>query len=132
MLASSPGNHPASLISIEFGLTALAAAVSFGWPTLGRSVFTRIERALAPIARKKLLSVVLVGLSAFVLRLALIPICPIPHPFTPDDFSFLLSADTFAHGRMANPTPAMWVNLESIHITMKPTYVTMYFPRRDW
>ncbi len=62
------------------------------------------------------------------LRLALIPICPIPHPFTPDDFSFLLSADTFAHGRMANPTPAMWISLESIHITMKPTYVTMYFP----
>jgi hypothetical protein len=46
----------------------------------------------------------------------------------PDDFSFLLLADTFAHGRLANPTPAMWTHLESIHITMQPTYTSMYFP----
>jgi hypothetical protein len=49
-------------------------------------------------------------------------------PFAPDDFSFLLAADTFAHGRLTNPTPAMWTHLETIHITMQPTYMSMYFP----
>jgi hypothetical protein len=67
-----------------------------------------------------------------------LPFC-LPHPSVfrripagcrlfPDDFSFLLAADTFAHGRLANPTPAMWTHFESIHITMQPTYMSMYFP----
>jgi MFS family permease len=56
------------------------------------------------------------------------PLCPIPHPFSTGDFSFLLAADTFAHGRLANPTPAMWTHFESIHIAMQPTYSSMYFP----
>ena len=32
------------------------------------------------------------------------------------------------HGRLTNPTPAMWTHFESIHIAMKPTYMSMYFP----
>ena len=61
-------------------------------------------------------------------RLAILPWFPIPHPFIPDDFSFLLAADTFAHGRLANPTPVMWVHFETIHVDMLPTYMSMYFP----
>ena len=49
------------------------------------------------------------GLSVLIIRLAILPIYPIPLPFVPDDFSFLLAADTFAHGRLTNPTPAMWI-----------------------
>jgi hypothetical protein len=45
-----------------------------------------------------------------------------------NDFSFLLAADTFSSGRLTNPTPAMWVHFETMHITMKPTYMSMYFP----
>ncbi len=73
-----------------------------------------------------------VGLSVIVLRLAILPLFPVPLPFVPDDFSFLLASDTFAHGRLANPTPAMWTHFESIHITMQPTYQSMYFPGRGW
>ncbi len=69
-----------------------------------------------------------VGLSGLGLRLAILPWCPIPLPFVPDDFSFLLASDTFSHGRLTNPTPAMWIHFESIHIDMLPTYMSMYFP----
>jgi len=127
VLPSPPDNAP-SLILIEGSLTAIAFAISFCFPKLGSAWFSRIERAFRQLARRKSLSVAAVGLTAFFLRLALLPMCPIPLPFVPDDFSFLLAADTFASGRLTNPTPTMWPNLESIHVTMQPTYMSMYFP----
>ncbi len=127
VLSSSPENGP-SLILIEGSLTVIAIAVSFAFPRLASAWFSRIEHRFHELARRKSLSVLVVGLTAFFLRLALLPLCPIPFPYYPDDFSFLLAADTFASGRLTNPTPAMWINLESIHVTMKPTYMSMYFP----
>jgi hypothetical protein len=127
VLSQAPANGP-SLVLIEGGLAVLALAVSFGLPGFGSLWFSRIERVFNQLARRKSLSVALVGVAAFVLRIAVLPFCPIPFPFLTDDFSFLLAADTFASGRLTNPTPAMWVNLESIHVTMKPTYMSMYFP----
>ena len=117
-----------SLLILECGLTGIAIATSFAWPRLGDGVFARIERAFARLARKQGLSVAVVGLSVVLLRLAILPLFGVPLPFVPDDFSFLLAGDTFAHGRLTNPTPAMWTHFESIHITMQPTYQSMYFP----
>src|ERR1700733_5746512 len=127
VLSQAPAKGP-SLALIEGGLTVLALAASFGLPGFGSLWFSRIERVFNQLARRKSLSVAVVGVAAFVLRLAALPFCPIPFPFVTDDFSFLLAADTFASGKLTNPSPAMWVNLESIHVTMKPTYMTMYFP----
>jgi hypothetical protein len=115
-------------LTLEFILVVLTVFVALGWPRLGFSSFSRVELALKPLARRRALAVATVGLTGLLLRLAILPFCPIPNPFVPDDFSFLLSADTFAHGRLANPTPAMWTHLESIHITMQPTYMSIYFP----
>lgn len=115
-------------IVLELILTVVAILLPLGWPSVGSSFFSRIERVFAPLARKRGWAVAFVGLSALFLRLAILPVCPIPLPIVPDDFSFLLSADTFAHGRLTNPTPAMWTHFESIHISMQPTYMSMYFP----
>jgi hypothetical protein len=122
-------NHgPPPLLIIDLGAAFIAAAVAFGWPMLGASFFARWERGFAVLAAHKLLAAFVVGFSVLLLRVAILPIYGIPIPFNVDDFSFLLSADTFAHGRLTNPTPAMWTHFETIHVTMVPTYQSMYFP----
>jgi hypothetical protein len=124
---AAPDNHNGFLI-LDVGLTLIGIALSYALPTLGVGFFRRIERAFTPLARKKGLAVTLTGLSVILIRLAILPISPIPRPFVTDDFSFLLAAETFANGRLANPTPAMWKSFETIHETMKPTFMSMYFP----
>ncbi len=128
MMLSNAQGSTASLQLIEDCLTLLTFGFAFVMPKIGSVWFSRIERPFIKLARRKDLSVAVIGLAALLLRLALLPLCPIPLPFVPDDFSFLLSADTFVHGRLTNPTPPMWVHFETIHVSMVPTYMSMYFP----
>jgi hypothetical protein len=128
MLLSSAPENDVSLMLMEGGLTVIAFALPFAIPRLANSWFLSIEYAFGRLAQRRGIAVIAVGVAALLLRIAILPFCPMPLPFIPDDFSFLLAANTFAHGRLTNPTPAMWIHFESIHITMQPTYMSMYFP----
>ena len=120
------------MLLIETTLVAIIMIIALVFRRVGGSWAQPFERLLAATARRRVLSVLLAGALALVLRTAMMPIEPIPEPIIHDEFGYLFAADTFAHGRIANPTPPMWEHFETFHVMFHPTYASIYPPAQGF
>jgi hypothetical protein len=119
---------PITTYTVLEGLGIVVATAGALLTARADSLLWKVEAGFQRVSQRRNLAIALVFLTAIAVRVALLPVLPVPDAGSVDDFSYLLGADTYASGRLTNPSHPLWMHFENHHIIVRPTYQTMYMP----
>ena len=119
--------YPSEIVPfVELALTLLFGGLVLANPRRLAGWAARAWQAAARITpRRASLGCGVVALAASLATMALLGF-PVSH--VSDEDGYLLLADTFAHGRLANPSPAVAAAFENVYVLVRPTYASKYPP----
>ncbi len=113
---------------VEATLLALLALMVCLRPANAHTAYRRLARWFQPLCARPVLTVALMVSAVIALHLGFAWERPLPEPLAHDEFSYLLAADTFLHGRLANPTHPLSIFFEAAHVNQTPAYASIYPP----